>query len=43
MQIAWVGTFFVPEKYSRKQVLVVMAVFAGFQGCLSRSRGVVEA
>ena len=33
MQIAWVGTFFVPEKYFvGSKVLVVMAVFAGFQG-----------
>src|SRR6266576_3932316 len=33
MQIAWVGTFFVPEKYfAGSKVLVVMAVFAGFQG-----------
>src|SRR5881394_3516966 len=32
MQIAWVGTFFVPEKYfAGSKVLVVMAVFAGFQ------------
>src|SRR5205809_4898011 len=32
MQFAWVGTFFVPEKYfAGNKVLVVMAVFAGFQ------------
>src|SRR6266516_1660835 len=33
MQFAWVTTFFVPEKYfAGDKVLVVMAVFAGFQG-----------
>jgi len=33
MQFAWVATFFVPEKYfAGNKVLVVMAVFAGFQG-----------
>src|SRR5438552_16175953 len=33
MQFAWVTTFFVPEKYfAGNKVLVVMAVFAGFQG-----------
>src|SRR5882724_317469 len=33
MQFAWVTTFFVPEKYFvGNKVLVVMAVFAGFQG-----------
>jgi hypothetical protein len=33
MQFAWVTTFFVPEKYfDGNKVLVVMAVFAGFQG-----------
>src|SRR5262249_20149527 len=33
MQFAWMTTFFVPEKYfAGKKVLVVMAVFAGFQG-----------
>src|SRR5438552_2257904 len=33
MQIGWIGTFFVPEKYfAGNKVLVVMAVFAGFQG-----------
>src|SRR5947199_1204963 len=32
MQIGWIGTFFVPEKYfAVNKVLVVMAVFAGFQ------------
>ena len=32
MQIGWIGTFFVPEKYfAGNKVLVVMAVFAGFQ------------
>src|SRR6476661_972615 len=32
MQFAWVGTFFVSEKYfAGNKVLVVMAVFAGFQ------------
>jgi hypothetical protein len=32
MQLAWVTTFFVPEKYfAGNKVLVVMAVFAGFQ------------
>jgi hypothetical protein len=32
MQIGWVGTFFVPEKYfADNKVLVFMAVFAGFQ------------
>src|SRR5438067_6934855 len=32
MQFAWVGAFFVPEKYfAGNKVLVVMAVFAGFQ------------
>src|SRR6184192_622221 len=32
MQFAWVATFFVPEKYfAGNKVLVVMAVFAGFQ------------
>ncbi len=32
MQIGWIGTFFVPEKYfDGNKVLVVMAVFAGFQ------------
>src|SRR6266496_4273959 len=32
MQFAWVGTFFIPEKYfAGNKVLVVMAVFAGFQ------------
>src|SRR6266545_4439487 len=31
-QIGWIGTFFVPEKYfAGNKVLVVMAVFAGFQ------------
>lgn len=33
MQLAWITTFFVPEKYfAGNKVLVVMAVFAGFQG-----------
>src|SRR5881275_205308 len=33
MQIGWIGTFFVPEKYfDGNKVLVAMAVFAGFQG-----------
>jgi uncharacterized membrane protein len=33
MQFAWVTTFFIPEKYfAGNKVLVVMAVFAGFQG-----------
>ena len=33
MQFAWVTTFFVPEKYFvGNKVIVVMAVFAGFQG-----------
>jgi uncharacterized membrane protein len=33
MQFAWITTFFVPEKYfDGNKVLVVMAVFAGFQG-----------
>src|SRR5437762_3347610 len=33
MQFAWITTFFVPEKYfGGDKVLVVMAVFAGFQG-----------
>jgi uncharacterized membrane protein len=33
MQFAWVTTFFVPEEYfAGNKVLVVMAVFAGFQG-----------
>src|SRR5437764_9142936 len=33
MQFAWITTFFVPEKYfADNKVLVVMAVFAGFQG-----------
>jgi hypothetical protein len=33
MQFAWVATFFVPEKYfAGNKVLVLMAVFAGFQG-----------
>src|SRR5260370_40595287 len=33
MQFAWITTFFVPEKYFvGNKVLVVMAVFAGFQG-----------
>jgi hypothetical protein len=33
MQFAWVATFFVPEKYfAGNKVLVVMAVFAGFEG-----------
>jgi uncharacterized membrane protein len=33
MQFAWITTFFVPEKYfGGNKVLVVMAVFAGFQG-----------
>src|SRR5216110_1397547 len=33
MQFAWVATFFVPEKYfADNKVLVVMAVFVGFQG-----------
>src|SRR6266536_1458031 len=33
MQFAWVATFFVPEKYfGDNKVLVVMAVFVGFQG-----------
>src|SRR5438093_1817916 len=33
MQFAWVATFFVPEKYfADNKVLVMMAVFAGFQG-----------
>jgi hypothetical protein len=33
MQFAWVTTFFVPEKYfAGNKLLVVMAVFAGFQG-----------
>ena len=33
MQFAWVTTFFVPEKYfAGNKVLVVMGVFAGFQG-----------
>src|SRR5207244_7722309 len=33
MQFAWITTFFVPEKYfAGNKVLVVMAVFAGFQG-----------
>src|SRR5437764_4970158 len=32
LQIGWIGTFFVPEKYfPGNKVLVVMAVFAGFQ------------
>jgi hypothetical protein len=32
MQITWVGTFFVSEKYfAGNKVIVVMAVFAGFQ------------
>jgi hypothetical protein len=32
MQFAWITTFFVPEKYfAGNKVLVVMAVFAGFQ------------
>jgi uncharacterized membrane protein len=32
MQIGWIGTFFVPEKYfAANKVLVVMAIFAGFQ------------
>jgi len=32
MQFAWIGTFFVSEKYfAGNKVLVVMAVFAGFQ------------
>src|SRR6266403_2483055 len=32
MQFAWIATFFVPEKYfAGNKVLVVMAVFAGFQ------------
>src|SRR5438128_1604153 len=32
MQIGWIETFFVPEKYfAGNKVLVVMAVFAGFQ------------
>src|SRR5205823_4047821 len=31
-QIGWIGTFFVPEKYfAGNKVIVVMAVFAGFQ------------
>ena len=31
-QIGWIGTFFVPEKYfDGNKVIVVMAVFAGFQ------------
>src|SRR5437016_891661 len=33
MQIGWVSTFFVPEKYfAGNKVFVFMAVFAGFQG-----------
>src|SRR5438067_8980375 len=33
MQFAWITTFFIPEKYfAGDKVLVVMAVFAGFQG-----------
>jgi uncharacterized membrane protein len=33
MQLAWIATFFVPETYfAGNKVLVVMAVFAGFQG-----------
>ena len=33
MQFAWITTFFVPEKYfAHNKVLVVMAVFVGFQG-----------
>ena len=33
MQLAWITTFFTPEKYfAGNKVLVVMAVFAGFQG-----------
>src|SRR5438874_343938 len=33
MQLAWITTFFVPEKYfDGNRVLVAMAVFAGFQG-----------
>src|SRR5437016_9123085 len=33
MQLAWMTTFFVPEKYfGGNKVLVAMAVFAGFQG-----------
>jgi hypothetical protein len=33
MQFAWITTFFVPEKYfAGNKVLIVMAVFAGFQG-----------
>src|SRR5437762_6942887 len=33
MHFAWITTFFVPEKYfGGDKVLVVMAVFAGFQG-----------
>ena len=32
MQLSWIATFFVPEKYfAGNKVLVVMAVFAGFQ------------
>jgi hypothetical protein len=32
MQLAWVGTFFVPEKYfAGNRVLIFMAVFIGFQ------------
>src|SRR6266566_5040976 len=32
MQFAWMATFFVPEKYfAGNKILVVMAVFAGFQ------------
>src|SRR5437763_7838220 len=32
MQFAWITTFFVPEKYfAGNKVLIVMAVFAGFQ------------
>src|SRR5438067_1174839 len=33
MQFAWITTFFIPEKYFvGNKILVVMAVFAGFQG-----------
>src|SRR5438477_10088296 len=33
MQLAWITTFFIPEKYfAGNKVLVVMAVLAGFQG-----------
>ena len=44
MQFAWIGTFFVPEKYfAGNKVLVFMAVFAGFQGAVSRGGSLGEA